>query len=549
MIETFYGLDQLWTPAAFFAALVIGVTFGFVLERAGFGSSRRLADVFYFRNMAVIKVMFTAIVTAMLGLAFLFALGWLSPTQVHMMPTVYGAHIVGGLIFGVGFVMSGWCPGTSVVGVASGKLDGLVYLAGVLIGSVVFNEAFQSIKPLYNWGLLEEPSVAFGVPTTIFIFFFTLVGVVAFFGSEWLERRFGDNHRLANQRFLKAMSVGFIGLAAALFIFPIQPAIADANGNLSSTKLDSVDFSDQALMEFIESEADHIEPEEVANRLMNGDVNLEVIDIRSASEYQRFHMRGAVNVPLADLFVFVDSIEPSKDIVLYSNGMTHPAQARDILAQRGRSNVFMMTEGLQGFLDHCMTPVSLRKEPVMDEQSAQIASWRSFNLADTSCLPGSLDQLSADKLTQVGCGSIPHLKSVDGVFLSGQPFADDLRLAQQGGIKTVVSLRFPEELDWQEAKVAERLGLAFHNVPFKKPETLTDEVFDQTRVLLNDPSQRPLLLHCSSANRVGAVWLAHRVLDVGLSMSKAEDEAARVGLKSADYLQKAKDYIARNSGK
>ena len=68
------------------------------------------------------------------------------------MPTVYGAQIVGGLIFGVGFVMGGWCPGTAAVGLASGKLDALVFLGGAVLGSIIFNELFPVIQPLYTWG-------------------------------------------------------------------------------------------------------------------------------------------------------------------------------------------------------------------------------------------------------------------------------------------------------------------------------------------------------------------------------------------------------------
>ena len=116
MIDTFYNLDALGTPQAFLLALLIGIGFGFALDRAGFSSSRRLAGVFYFTDMAVVKVMFTAMLTAMLGLSYLSAAGWLSFDRVFLMPTIYGAQVVGGLIFGVGFVMGGWCPGTAASG-------------------------------------------------------------------------------------------------------------------------------------------------------------------------------------------------------------------------------------------------------------------------------------------------------------------------------------------------------------------------------------------------------------------------------------------------
>ena len=103
MIETLYGLDLLDTPKAFFAAFAIGLSFGFFLERAGFGSSRKLTGIFYFRDMSVLKVMFTALLTAMLGLSYFEALGWIAPNSVYLMPSIYGAQIVGGLLFGVGF--------------------------------------------------------------------------------------------------------------------------------------------------------------------------------------------------------------------------------------------------------------------------------------------------------------------------------------------------------------------------------------------------------------------------------------------------------------
>jgi len=111
MIETFFGSDALNSGKALLAALVIGFFFGFSLERAGFSSSRKLAGIFYFRDMTVLKVMFTALITAMIGLSYFVALGWVKPGSLFLMDTVYGAQIAGGLLFGVGFVMGGWLSG------------------------------------------------------------------------------------------------------------------------------------------------------------------------------------------------------------------------------------------------------------------------------------------------------------------------------------------------------------------------------------------------------------------------------------------------------
>jgi len=237
-------------------------------------------------------------------------------------------------------------------------------------------------------------------------------------------------------------------------------------------RLDQFLMADTTTLASIESASDHIEPEQVADRLLRGDASLMLVDVRAYEEYEQFHIRGAENVPVSEVLNKLELYRNHDTIVLYSNGMTHPAQARDILAMHGFTNVYQMTDGLQ-------------------------------------------------------------------------PFPDDIRLAKCGGIRGVVNLRFEDELDWNEKEIVQSTGLEYHNVPFKAPETLTDAVFDKTGTLLKDEATKPLLLHCDSANRVGAIWLAHRVLDDGLTLVDAEKEAKSVGLKSPDYLTKAKDYIAR----
>jgi uncharacterized protein (TIGR01244 family) len=153
---------------------------------------------------------------------------------------------------------------------------------------------------------------------------------------------------------------------------------------------------------------------------------------------------------------------------------------------------------------------------------------------------------SADRLEPYQCGTVQRLHTLDGVFLASQPAPEDFKHASEGGIKTVVSLRKDREIDWDEAGVVKELGMEYHSVPFKAPEELTDEVFDKARELLRDRNKHPLLLHCATANRVGAVWLAHRVLDGGLSYEEAHAEAGIVGLKLPAYEERAKDYIDRN---
>jgi hypothetical protein len=188
---------SVWLSYTF--AILSGFAFGFVLERAGFGSSRRLAAQFYLRDMTVLKVMFTAIVTAMLGLAVLRAVGVLDWEAVYVNPTSLGPQVVGGLIFGAGFVIGGYCPGTSVVAAVTGKIDALAFLAGAAFGIFGFAAAWPAIHGFATSGggqrrfLYEWLHLPYGVVAILV----TLMALGMFAGAEWLERRLRDTAKPA----------------------------------------------------------------------------------------------------------------------------------------------------------------------------------------------------------------------------------------------------------------------------------------------------------------------------------------------------------------
>jgi uncharacterized protein (TIGR01244 family) len=149
-----------------------------------------------------------------------------------------------------------------------------------------------------------------------------------------------------------------------------------------------------------------------------------------------------------------------------------------------------------------------------------------------------------EKLEPYECGNIERLHTLGGIFLASQPEKEDFSQAKDRGIKTVLNLRPASELDWDEAALV-KLGLEYQNVPITSRDSLTDDAIDRVRGILKDREKRPLLVHCASANRVGAVWLAHRVLDGGLSYDDALKEAKTVGLKTPAFEEKVKDYIRR----
>jgi hypothetical protein len=178
-----------WLAYAF--AVLAGFGFGFVLERAGFGSAKKLAAQFYLRDMTVLKVMFTAIVTAMLGLTVLRAVGALDFDAVYVNPTYLGPQVVGGVIFGAGFVIGGWCPGTAVVGAVTGKLDAVAFLLGVGAGILAFAGGYARIEAFAKSGggdrlfLSDWLHLSYGVVAILV----TLMALGMFAGAEWIEKK------------------------------------------------------------------------------------------------------------------------------------------------------------------------------------------------------------------------------------------------------------------------------------------------------------------------------------------------------------------------
>lgn len=191
MMAPFFKFGLFGDNLGLVVAFAIGIGFGFFLERAGFGNARKLAAQFYFTDLRVFKVMFTAIVTAMLGVYYLSVLGVMDLSQVYLTPTYLAPQMVGGLILGAGFVVGGYCPGTACVGVATGRIDALVLFIGIFVGIFGFSELFPLVSGFYNatpMGQLTLPQVT-GLPYGFLVFAVVLMALGGFAGAEWVERR------------------------------------------------------------------------------------------------------------------------------------------------------------------------------------------------------------------------------------------------------------------------------------------------------------------------------------------------------------------------
>lgn len=146
-------------------------------------------------------------------------------------------------------------------------------------------------------------------------------------------------------------------------------------------------------------------------------------------------------------------------------------------------------------------------------------------------------------LEPVSLGEVSPLHAFGDVYLAGQPNAPELAQLRDRGVRTVIDLRLArEDRGYDEAGVAAELGLAYHALPWAGPDQLTDEVLDQGRALLSG-AEGPVLLHCASSNRVGAIWIAWRVLDDGASLEEATAEARTAGLRTEAYAERARAYV------
>jgi len=175
----------------FIIAILIGIAFGYIMEATGFSSSRKLAGVFYGYDFAVLKVFFTSAVVAVIGLYYMDYLNFVDISQLYVQPTYLWAAVIGGMIMGVGFLAGGFCPGTSLCAVAIGKIDGMVFTVGLMIGILIFSESFSTLEPFFESSNLGHITLVdtFSMSPYWIILIITIIAVVAFAFSDWVRSK------------------------------------------------------------------------------------------------------------------------------------------------------------------------------------------------------------------------------------------------------------------------------------------------------------------------------------------------------------------------
>jgi len=184
-------IDPAWNNVL---ALLIGFAFGYILEATGFSSSRKLAGVFYGYDFVVLRTFMTAVMVAMVGLMFFDYFGWIDLSMIYILPTFVSSAVIGGVIMGLGFVVGGFCPGTSLCGAVIGKIDAMVFTAGIFIGIFIFSEAFPFFENIYYANDLGAVKINefFGISAGMFTLIFVVMAIAAFYVTYLIRKKVKD---------------------------------------------------------------------------------------------------------------------------------------------------------------------------------------------------------------------------------------------------------------------------------------------------------------------------------------------------------------------
>jgi len=182
-------------------AFIIGIGFGFVLEANGFSSSRRLAGMFYGYDTTVLKVFFTAAIVGSVGLLFMSLFNWIDLSYIYINPTYLYSTIGGGVIMGAGFIMGGYCPGTSFCAASIGKLDAFAFVGGMFIGIFIFAEGYPLWENFYNAQFMGTPLLneMIGASRGLLTLVIILIALGMFWVGEWAEKKFSRDDYKLNQ--------------------------------------------------------------------------------------------------------------------------------------------------------------------------------------------------------------------------------------------------------------------------------------------------------------------------------------------------------------
>ena len=323
---------------------LIGFAFGFVLEMSGFGNSKKLAAQFYFKDLTVLKVMFGAIITAMVLLFTMVGLGVLDFSQVWVNPTYVWPGIVGGLIMGVGFIIGGFCPGTSLVAAATAKLDGVFFVLGVLFGIFTFGETVPFFEEWWNSSYLGRLTIPewLGLSYGVVVLGIVLMALFMFWGGEQLERIIGKKDLRKEPRLRYAAAATLVAGAIGVIMIG-QPTTEDKWALVAPVKEVALDNREV-----------QIHPGELLKIMADDQLRVVISDVRPEQEYNLFHISGARNVPLDTLGNAIPEMHARQALntifVVVSDNEAAATDAWKTLTAESVPNTYILEGGINNWI-------------------------------------------------------------------------------------------------------------------------------------------------------------------------------------------------------
>lgn len=331
-------------PLMFVIFGLIGFAFGFVLEISGFGNSKKLAAQFYFKELTVLKVMFTAIIVAMLLLFTAIGLGWLDYNGIWVNPTYLWSGIVGGLIMGVGFIIGGFCPGTSLVAAATLKIDGIFFVVGVLTGIFLFGETERYYDQWWNGSYYGRLTIMdwLDLSTGVVVIGVVLMALFMFWGGEQLERLIGGRNLRQEPKLRYVGAAALIAIAVAVLLIGEPDAVRKWTW-LAPTK-----------EPVLANREVQIPPAELLTSLADDRLRVVMLDVRPENEYNLFHLQGAQNVPLADLPALIPELHAQQAVntlfITMGNDEGTATEAWKLLTAESVPNSYLLEGGVNHWL-------------------------------------------------------------------------------------------------------------------------------------------------------------------------------------------------------
>lgn len=350
-----YPQDVFGFPTGLLLGTLIGFAFGFVLERAGFGNAKNLAAQFYLTDTRVLKVMFSAIATACAGIGLLSGFGVLDLSLLTVPETFIGPHVAGGLLLGIGFIVSGYCPGTGVVAMASGKWDGLMSIVGVMIGSLLFGFVYGPLEGFYRSGAMGSVTIAqaLGLPFPVLAAGVVLMAVGCFLGAEKLEQIFAKK----------------AGKAAPASNPPVRNRAFAAMGSLAVLGLVTLALPARLPSETATPPA-RIGAVELAQRIVASPQALWILDLRAPGAADTERIPGTMTLPEGTTAAtFAATLPATRTLVAYAQGDV-PALPEGLRAFPGEVLV------LAGGFDAWKATVLATPQPPAEPTPVLIAEFR-----------------------------------------------------------------------------------------------------------------------------------------------------------------------------